>query len=369
MTVAVVGGGAVGVTATRDLARAGVDVTLYEADEIGSGSTGRAAGILYAAQADPLTARLGQRSLQSFRSLSGTRDFTCTTAPYVWFATEPGRQADAIATQVDRMTEADVDATLIDSTDLGSRWPALRTADITVAAITGAAAWIDPTAYTAAVAAQARDAGATIEEDTTVAIDTDPPAVIVDGTRNAVEAIAVAAGAHTSAVVEPTGYDLPVKPYRVQALTVDGPSTPMYWDVTSGYYARPHPNGILAGDGTEPIEADPDAYRRRADEAFVAAMRARLTHRLSRVGTVHRSWAGLCTATPDGDPLLGRVAPGVFVATGWQGQGVMRSPATGELLARAVRDDTTPEPRFDPDRFDDVADFEIREGMTLPEGD
>lgn len=363
MTVAVVGGGAVGVTAAKELAQAGVDVTLYEANSIGGGSTGRAAGILYAAHTDPLTARLGERSLQAFHSLSGTGSFTCTACPYVWFATEPGRDAAAIRAQADNIQ----DATLVPPDDLGDRWPALNTRDITVAAMSGRAAWIDPAAYASTVADQATAAGATVHTDTTVAVTTDPPAVIVEGDRQPVEAIAVAAGAHTTTLLDAAGISLPMKPYRVQALTVEGPSIPMFWDVTNDYYARPHPTGVLAGDGTEPVETDPDQYRRNADPSFRSRTTAHLTTRLLEVGSVHRSWAGLCTATPDRDPLLGRVAPGIFVATGWHGQGVMRAPATGSLLARAVQDRSTPEPRFDPTRFPGDVDFDITEGMTLPD--
>jgi glycine/D-amino acid oxidase-like deaminating enzyme len=39
--VAVVGGGAVGVTAAHDLAAGGADVTLYERDDLAGGASGR----------------------------------------------------------------------------------------------------------------------------------------------------------------------------------------------------------------------------------------------------------------------------------------------------------------------------------------
>ncbi len=77
-----------------------------------------------------------------------------------------------------------------------------------------------------------------------------------------------------------------------------------------------------------------------------------------------RPWAGLCTATPDRDPLVGELRDGVSVATGFQGQGFMRSPAIGQRLAREIRGGEGL-PAFDPLRFDGEETFEIREGMAV----
>lgn len=366
-TVGVVGAGVVGLTTARELARDGHDVTVYEADTVGSGSTGRAAGLIYGAHADSLDAEFGRRSVAAFRELSGTGSFSFVDTPYVWFATEPGRRAEAITTQVDRMQHNDLPVDRVDPDDLRRRWPALETADIHTAAITELAGWIDPTEYVTVLADQVRTAGATILEDTPASIAVDPPTVATRSGRDPVDALVVTAGAHTTSLFEEVGMAVPLKPYRVQALTVDGPSVPMFWDVTNGYYARPHPTGLLAGDGTTSVEANPDAWEDTADESFRTVMADRLQHRVNDVGAVHRAWAGLCTATPDRDPLLGKLDDGVHIGTGWQGHGVMRAPATGALLATAVVEETSPEPRFDPQRFEGDEEFAIVEGMTLPE--
>jgi glycine/D-amino acid oxidase-like deaminating enzyme len=68
-TVAVVGAGAIGVTASAELATRGVDVTLYERGSLAAGSSGRAAGVCYNAFADQTDARIGDRSLERFRGL------------------------------------------------------------------------------------------------------------------------------------------------------------------------------------------------------------------------------------------------------------------------------------------------------------
>lgn len=65
--VVVIGGGVMGTSIARHLARAGVrDVVLVERDELASGSTSKAAGGVRAQFSDELNIRLGARSLEAF---------------------------------------------------------------------------------------------------------------------------------------------------------------------------------------------------------------------------------------------------------------------------------------------------------------
>jgi len=56
-----------------------------------------------------------------------------------------------------------------------------------------------------------------------------------------------------------------------------------------------------------------------------------------------RAWAGLYEVTPDHHPILGPVSgmPGLFLANGFSGHGVMHSPATGRILADLILKGTT----------------------------
>ncbi|MFC7225992.1 FAD-binding oxidoreductase [Salinirubellus salinus] len=367
MRVAVVGAGAVGVTAAHALAERDADVVLFEAGAVASGSSGRAAGVCYDAFADRVDAELADRSLARFRDLSGAGGFTFTDCPYVWLAREGDeRHARAIREGVARMRDHDRAVSLLDAAALGERFPTLE-ADVAVAAVAEDAGYADPDAYTRAVAGLAERAG--------VDLRTRVPAGVREGPRvethersESFDAVLVAAGVHTRRVVESLA-PLPVKPYRVQALTTtDGPETPMLYDATEGYYCRPHGDGLLVGDGTEPVEQHPDVWDREADDWFVAACTGYETRAFDASWPVERAWAGLCTATPDGHPLAGALpgVDGVFVATGWQGHGFMRAPATGERLAEQVLGGKGIPP-FDPGRFDGDEPFEIVEGMAVEE--
>jgi len=396
--VAVVGGGAVGVTAAADLAARGADVTLYERGELGAGSSGRAAGVLYDAYAEDVDAALAARAMERFRAFDRSLPgFSFAPCPYVIAVREGDADADAVPEMVERMRSHGRDVSVIDPAALAERFP-IATDDLAVAAVAEGAGWCDPASYVAAMGRRARREGVAVETETPVSLSGDRPELRVGGTRGGAtrefDAVVVAAGARTADVLADVGIAVPVVPYRVQALTCavayDGP---MAYDATAGVYLRPHPTGLLAGDGTEPVAADPDEYDREGDDWFVDAVTETLRERVDAVSDgdadVERAWAGLCTATPDGDPLVGPVgelagaARGsddgdgerLFVAAGWQGHGFMRAPAVGELVAEGVlaslggTDADAPESPwiepFDPDRFDGTESFEISEGMSV----
>ena len=384
-TVGVVGGGAVGVTAAADLAARGADVTLFDRGELASGSSGRAAGVLYDAYAEDVDAALAARAMDRFRTFDRTLPgFSFTACPYVIAVREGDPDADAVPEMVERMREHGREVSVVDPNALGERFP-LRTDDLAVAAVAEGAGWCDPASYVGAIGDRARREGVRIETGTPVAFDGPVASRLrVGGSVRSFDAVVLAAGAHTGRLLASGGVRVPIKPYRVQALTSRPPyDGPMTYDATAGAYFRPHPTGLLAGDGTEPVEADPDEYDRTADDWFREDVSAVLAERADYVPEVERSWAGLCTATPDGDPLVGPVgAPsaGVFVAAGWQGHGFMRAPAMGEHVAEGVvaslsagsdvragsRSARSPwVDAFDPNRFDGDEEFEIREGMSV----
>jgi glycine/D-amino acid oxidase-like deaminating enzyme len=404
-SIAVVGGGAVGVTAAADLAARGAHVTLYDRDELGAGSSGRAAGVLYDAYAEDVDAALAARAMERFRAFDRSLPgFSFTPCPYVIAVREGDSDADAVPSMVDRMRSHGRDISVVDPEALAERFP-VATDDLAVAAVAENGGWCDPASYVAAMGRRARREGVTVETGATVSLTGEGAELRIDasgggagggGSRAEVrefDAVVVAAGAHTADVLAGAGVAVPVVPYRVQALTsevaYDGP---MVYDATAGVYLRPHPTGLLAGDGTEPFAADPDDYDREGDGWFVESVATTLRERVDAVGdggpNVERAWAGLCTATPDGDPLVGPVGGGtdaadgsdgdpdrLFVAAGWQGHGFMRAPAVGEHVAEGVLaslDGATAGPpespwieSFDPDRFDGDETFEITEGMSV----
>ncbi|WP_459192561.1 NAD(P)/FAD-dependent oxidoreductase [Halosimplex sp. J119] len=374
--VAVVGGGALGVTAARDLAARGADVTLYERDEVANGASGRAAGIAYDAFAEDIDAAVAERAVERFRALDAEGTIEFVEHPYVWFARAGDeRRAEVVRESAERMRANGRDVTLLDEGELAGRFPPLASVDVAVAAVAHDAGYLDPAEYVRAMADRAAATGATVETGTRVALADGGTAVETAAGTESFDAVLVAAGAHTKRLLAGVDVPIPMKPYRVQALVTeafdDAGSVPTCYDATGGQYARPRDGGLLVGDGTQEREFDPDDYDADADPSFERSsldwLRGVLGEPIAdRDFTVRRSWAGLCTATPDRDPLLGQVEPGLFVATGWHGHGFMRAPALGERIADEILGGEGID-GFDPRRFDGDESFEVVEGMTVEE--
>lgn len=372
-TVGVIGGGAVGMTAAADLAAAGADVTLYEREHMEESgrrdaASLRAAGIVYDAHTTEVDALLAERSITRFESLAKTNDgFRFERCPYVIVVeTEDTGRAETLRTAAERMQESNRRVKILESRQLSERFPELETDDIGLALVTENAGWTDPPSYIAVMTSRVRDSAVTIREGVQASVTADPLTITTDDRARRFDAVLVAAGAHTRQVCERAGHPIPVKPYRVQASVADQQyQGPMCFDATSEFYFRPHPDGILVGDGTEPFATDPDHWNRQADDWFRDEITDNIVDRTGHDSRILDSWAGLCTATPDGNPLVGELVTGLYVAAGWQGHGFMRAPGIAERVAACIVGlSETPE-SFRPTRFEGSKSFDIREGMAI----
>jgi sarcosine oxidase subunit beta len=284
-----------------------------------------------------------------------------TPCPYVWAARDAD-DAHAVRDQVAEMQALGLDVEAVEPTTLGARYPALDTDGLTACGVARSAGTVDPEAVVDTLAARARSAGATIRTGTPVSLAGPRTVETPDGVEPA-ESVVVAAGPATDTLVTDVGVPLALGTYRAQALVTTplNQDLPSFYDASRECYWRPHGEGLLVGDGAHAVA--PEHCDRDADESFVRSALARLSEAtsLDEAPAVERAWAGCCTATPDRDPLVGPVADGLWVATGWQGHGLMRAPAIGEVVADGLCAETELDPRirerFDPTRFDGDESF------------
>ena len=210
--------------------------------------------------------------------------------------------------------------------------------------------------------------------------------VAVGGTTLRLRQLVVAAGAWTKSLLQQLGHPVPLAPYRTQAaeLRPSPPSEadfPSVHDIDLDVYVRPESNGrILAGDGTERVEADPERFAPGGDERFVTHLAESFASRFPGWADAElvRAWAGVCASTPDRRPLVGPVpgAESLFVVAGFNGFGVMRAAGVAQRLAAVLSVGVGPSPELDllapvlPSRFvGPVGPFPPRPGFTLEAGD
>ncbi|MCD6111565.1 MAG: FAD-binding oxidoreductase [Thermoplasmata archaeon] len=67
-----------------------------------------------------------------------------------------------------------------------------------------------------------------------------------------------------------------------------------------------------------------------------------------------RQWAGFYATTPDKNPVIGEVAPGYYIISGFSGHGFMMSPMATKSLAELIVEGRTSAPLdfYDPHRFE-----------------
>ncbi|MCO8030660.1 FAD-binding oxidoreductase [Brevundimonas diminuta] len=115
-----------------------------------------------------------------------------------------------------------------------------------------------------------------------------------------------------------------------------------------GAYVAPMGEGSVIGATMEPGERSltPDAAR---CEAMLAAA-WQVLGQTPRPLTIH--WrAGVRGTTPDGLPMAGQVAPGLYVALGPRRNGWLLGPLVGAVIADATEGRPVAEPTFHPSRF------------------
>ncbi|HEV2450167.1 MAG TPA: FAD-binding oxidoreductase, partial [Thermoplasmata archaeon] len=196
--------------------------------------------------------------------------------------------------------------------------------------------------------------------------------------------LVIAAGAWSKSLGLALGHHFAISPYRTQAALVrPSRAPPESWpaahDIDLDVYLRPEEAGrILVGDGTELREVDPERVPGGGTPEFLANVGSALAHRWPEWADaeVASAWSGVCDATPDRRPLIGRVEDPseLYLLAGFNGFGVMRAAGAARRLADLIREgrgdpETAGLGPVRPDRFGrEPASFDPRPGFTLEDG-
>lgn len=350
MRVGIVGAGISGLSiAVHVLERRLGSVTVHDPAGIGVGASaiqpggvrqqwGSVANCLMARESHAVYERLDER----LGAAVGARFDRCD---YVFVAHRETTLAQ-LAANVAIQHEAGVPSELLNPDSLEALGPGLRADAVVGGAHCAEDGYFDrPQAVVAAFADAARRLGASFELARVHRLERDGGGwrMIGDSGALAVDVVVVAAGAETPALVIAHGGPLPIA-REPRYLFLGAPHSertldPLVIAVDRDVAAKQLANGrLLASDLRAAGDPARDAghWRDNVHRGF-----ADLVPAVARdpLGELVEGWYDM---TPDAQPIIDELAPGLWVAAGFSGHGFMVAPSTGGLVAAALSGDRLP---------------------------
>ena len=370
----VVGGGAVGTSIAYHLARAGwSDVMLLERDELTSGSTWHAAGLLPYFNMSFATTHIHDYSIKFYKTLE---EETGLNAGF--FVVGNLRMAQTQERMDEYMLYAataetvDVPYEWMSPAQIKERWPLVRTEDLKGAIYHPTDGYINPADVTMAMAKGARQRGVVIERkwqvdgyewagdhwDVTVTKMVERGGNLVPSEEKEViqaEHVVTATGNHAQRTARLLGLKIPAIPVEHQYIVTEPDPALVEWrktneqhpvlrDADAKWYVREERGGWILGPYERNAPARflydvPEAFRAdlfpldldRIEEEYMS-----MIHRIPSSETVglKDDYNGPICYTPDGNPLLGP-APGLrnmWLAEGFS-FGITAAGGAGKYLA------------------------------------
>jgi len=350
--VVIIGGGIVGASIAYHLADAGcADVLVLEREpHLGRGSTGKSMGGVRAQFSTEINIRLSLFALDFFARFEDATGCPGGYRPqgYLFVATSP-KHLDYLRNNYQLQVACGVKtAELLSPAEVLRRMPHLRSDDILGGSFSSTDGFVDPYSVMTGFMQRAMEKGVRLWKGSeAIAIGWDVRGIAgVETSRGrvATRTVVNAAGPWAAQVAAMAGVHLPVEPLR-RMLVPSEPfpliarEAPMTIEMATGFHFRPEGLGVLLA-WNDPEETT--GFKTNFDPAFIEKILTRAVDRVPCFEALEvnpkRAWAGLYEMTPDHYPILGPVpeVPGLFLANGFSGHGVMHSPATGKVLADLI---------------------------------
>ena len=385
----ILGAGIAGCALAFHLARRSYgSVVVYDPQTPGAGATGRAAGIVTEQLWDPWDVAVARESKEEYSELAEHYDPTAYAVNGFARWTRNREAVPVLEAAVERLRSWSVSASVLDLGSLAEKVPWGRFDGVLGAIWSPDDSVVTPSRMGELYAERAREMGVDFVLGVPLSKfsrGADHWELTAGSDILRARQAVVAAGAWSKRLLASVGHPLPLAPYRTQAAVLRPSSPdlrifPSVHDIDLDVYVRPEENGrILAGDGTELVEVDPDRFPTGGDERFVAHLAESFASRFPGWADAElvRAWAGVCVATPDRRPMIGPVpgAQDLYTITGFNGFGVMRAGGAAARLAGFLSSGEESSSELDkirpvlPERFPGPpSSFSIRPGFTLEAG-
>ncbi|MGE5258184.1 MAG: NAD(P)/FAD-dependent oxidoreductase [Hyphomicrobiales bacterium] len=357
--VVVIGAGVIGASIAFHLTRHGIKPLVLEKNEPAAGSSGACDGLVFLQSKKPgLHLKLALESRRRFDALidilgSGI-EFKNVGGMCI---IEDEAELAAMRRSVDEQRRSGLEMELIDGAEARRREPCLS-GKVIAATFSALDAQVNPYALTFAFLAAARCAGARILAGVEVkgieAVSGQATGIVTTNGRIHTPVVVNAAGTLAAEVGRMAGLKVPITPRRGQILVTAAVPPLLRHCLISAQYVAAKFNPELAargGMGFSLEQADRGNILIGSSREFVGFDRRTTVEGIRTIARrivpvvpalkhvpVIRTFAGLRPYTPDGLPILGKVAglDGFIMAAGHEGDGIALSAITGELMADLI---------------------------------
>lgn len=365
---AIIGGGVIGLSIAWELARRGDQVTVYERDKIGRGTSWTAAGILPPADFDSATDPIDRlRGFSHKLFPKWVDDLQRTTGIDVglrrcggWYLADSVGERATMLGLADYWGDLDIHCEAVPLAEIADREPSLadwasRTVDGRT--VDGSAWWvadeyqIRPPRLLQALVCACRERGVALVEDCPVkdfAVVDDRCVPSVAGESIHADAIILCGGAWTGQIATAHKLQSSMIPIRGQILLLKTEKPLLRSIVNFGnrYILCRDDGHTLVGSCEEEVGFDFSTTDSMTESLYQFAVT-----RIPELATADRvvEWSGLRPMTFDGFPMIGRVpeSENLYIAAGHYRSGIHLSPATANCLADLI-DDIEPAVNLDP---------------------
>jgi sarcosine oxidase subunit beta len=341
----------VGCSLAFHLARAGAKVRVFDKGGICAGMSARSGALVRMHYTFAPEAELAWKSHRYFKNWSELVGGRCGFVQTGFAVVVDERNRERLVANIAMLQRVGVDTQIVTAAELKKLEPEAFVEDVALAAIEPQSGYADPVATTESFAAAAQRLGAEFSLNVPIAkiAHRRGRAVgVIDGSgrTHEADAVCIVTGPWTDQLLAPLGIRIGIKNERAQIAFFKRPphlKHRIYIDTIAGSYFRPHGDDLtLVGlGGWKPeLRPDPDNFRERNDDDFIAAVRERLARRIPAMTDAPYSHghAGIYDVSPDGRAVMG-AAPNVaklFVAAGFSGTGFKTAPAVGASMAELI---------------------------------
>ena len=361
--IVIIGGGAIGLSIAYHLGKRGADdVAVLERNQLTSGTSWHAAGIVGPLRATPNMTRLAMAALAVFPQLEAETGMSTgyhRTGGY-WLAREPSRM-DELHRIADLGATQGLGPQVIGAEDVPL--PMLDLSNHVGALYVPEDANVNPVDLCRAYARAAQALGVTIREGVQVERlvaqkDRITAVLLADGTRIEADKVVVATGVWSRELAATANVALPLQAVEHMYVVTEPMADltkpfPVIRDLDRGIYLKGDAGKLVIG-GFEPNAKCWDAYGPDGDRAFLEMAEdwdqfaPFMDAALSLCPTLETSGIqhfmnGPESFTADTKPLVGEThVDGLFVAAGMNSVGVMSSAGIGRALADSMIDGHPP---------------------------